>query len=88
MNKIISIDLGTTSSCVTVMEGGKSTVIASAEGVRTTPPVVTFTKTGERLIDESAERRAVTNTNKIISSIKRHMGADYRVDIDGRKYTP
>ena len=88
MSKIIGIDLGTTNSCVAVMEGGKPTVIANAEGVRTTPSVVAFTKTGERLIGEPAKRQAVTNADKTISSIKRHMGTDYRVDIDGKKYTP
>lgn len=88
MGKIIGIDLGTTNSCVAVMEGGKPTVIANAEGVRTTPSVVAFTKTGERLIGEPAKRQAVTNADKTISSIKRHMGTDYKVDIDGRKYTP
>ena len=88
MSKIIGIDLGTTNSCVAVMEGGKPTVIANAEGVRTTPSVVAFTKTGERLIGEPAKRQAVTNADKTISSIKRHMGTDYRVDIDGKNYTP
>lgn len=88
MSKIIGIDLGTTNSCVAVMEGGKPTVIANAEGVRTTPSVVAFTKTGERLIGEPAKRQAVTNSDKTISSIKRHIGTDYRVDIDGKKYTP
>lgn len=88
MSKIIGIDLGTTNSCVAVMEGGKPTVIANAEGVRTTPSVVAFTKTGERLIGEPAKRQAVTNADKTISSIKRHMGTDYRVDIDSKKYTP
>ena len=88
MSKIIGIDLGTTNSCVAVMEGGKPTVIANAEGVRTTPSVVAFTKTGERLIGEPAKRQAVTNADKTISSIKRHMGTDYRVDIDEKKYTP
>lgn len=88
MGKIIGIDLGTTNSCVAVMEGGKPTVIANAEGVRTTPSVVAFTKTGERLVGEPAKRQAVTNADKTISSIKRHMGTDYRVDIDGKKYTP
>ena len=88
MSKIIGIDLGTTNSCVAVMEGGKPTVITNAEGVRTTPSVVAFTKTGERLIGEPAKRQAVTNADKTISSIKRHMGTDYRVDIDGKKYTP
>ena len=88
MSKIIGIDLGTTNSCVAVMEGGKPTVIANAEGVRTTPSVVAFTKTGERLVGEPAKRQAVTNAEKTISSIKRHMGTDYKVDIDGKKYTP
>ncbi len=88
MGKIIGIDLGTTNSCVAVMEGGKPTVIANAEGVRTTPSVVAFTKNGERLVGEPAKRQAVTNADKTISSIKRHMGTDYKVDIDGKKYTP
>ena len=88
MSKIIGIDLGTTNSCVAVMEGGKPTVIANAEGVRTTPSVVAFTKTGERLVGEPAKRQAVTNADRTIASIKRHMGTDYKVDIDGKKYTP
>ena len=88
MSKIIGIDLGTTNSCVAVMEGGKPTVIANAEGVRTTPSIVAFTKNGERLIGEPAKRQAVTNADRTISSIKRHMGTDYKVDIDGKKYTP
>ena len=88
MGKIIGIDLGTTNSCVAVMEGGKPVVIANAEGVRTTPSVVAFTKTGERLVGEPAKRQAVTNAERTISSIKRHMGTDYKVDIDGKKYTP
>ena len=88
MSKIIGIDLGTTNSCVAVMEGGKPTVIANAEGVRTTPSIVAFTKTGERLVGEPAKRQAVTNADRTISSIKRHMGTDYKVDIDGKKYTP
>jgi molecular chaperone DnaK len=88
MSKIIGIDLGTTNSCVAVMEGGKPVVIANAEGVRTTPSVVAFTKTGERLIGELAKRQAVTNAEKTISSIKRHMGTDYRVAIDDKKYSP
>ncbi len=88
MSKIIGIDLGTTNSCVAVMEGGKPTVIANAEGSRTTPSVVAFTKTGERLVGEPAKRQAVTNADKTISSIKRHMGSDYKVDIDGKKYSP
>ena len=88
MSKIIGIDLGTTNSCVAVMEGGKPTVIANAEGVRTTPSVVAFTKTGERLVGEPAKRQAVTNAERTISSIKRHMGTDYKVTIDDKKYTP
>ena len=88
MSKIIGIDLGTTNSCVAVMEGGKPTVIANTEGVRTTPSIVAFTKTGERLGGEPAKRQAVTNADRTISSIKRHMGTDYKVDIDGKKYTP
>ena len=88
MGKIIGIDLGTTNSCVAVMEGGKPTVITNAEGARTTPSVVAFTKTGERLVGEPAKRQAVTNADKTISSIKRHMGTDYRVDIEGKKYSP
>ena len=88
MSKIIGIDLGTTNSCVAVMEGGKPTVIANAEGVRTTPSIVAFTKTGERLVGEPAKRQAVTNADKTISSIKRHMGTDYKVTIDDKKYTP
>ena len=88
MSKIIGIDLGTTNSCVAVMEGGKPTVIANTEGVRTTPTIVAFTKTGERLVGEPAKRQAVTNADRTISSIKRHMGTDYKVDIDGKKYTP
>ncbi len=88
MSKIIGIDLGTTNSCVAVMEGGQPTVIANAEGVRTTPSIVAFTKNGERLVGEPAKRQAVTNAERTISSIKRHMGTDYKVDIDGKKYTP
>ena len=88
MSKIIGIDLGTTNSCVAVMEGGKPTVIANAEGSRTTPSVVAFTKTGERLVGEPAKRQAVTNADKTISSIKREMGTDYKVNIDGKNYTP
>ena len=88
MSKIIGIDLGTTNSCVAVMEGGKPTVIANAEGVRTTPSVVAFTKTGERLIGEPAKRQAVTNAEKTISSIKRDMGTDRGRTIDGKKYSP
>jgi molecular chaperone DnaK len=88
MGKIIGIDLGTTNSCVAVMEGGKPTVIANAEGMRTTPSVVAFTKNGERLVGEPAKRQAVTNADRTISSIKRHMGSDYKVTIDGKSYTP
>ncbi len=88
MGKIIGIDLGTTNSCVAVMEGGKPTVIANTEGIRTTPSVVAFTKTGERLVGDPAKRQAVTNADKTISSIKRHMGSDYRVAIDDKKYSP
>ena len=88
MGKIIGIDLGTTNSCVAVMEGGKPVVITNAEGMRTTPSVVAFTKTGERVVGEPAKRQAVTNADKTISSIKRHMGTDYRVEIDGKKYSP
>ena len=88
MGKIIGIDLGTTNSCVAVMEGGKPTVITNAEGARTTPSVVAFTKTGERLVGEPAKRQAVTNAEKTISSIKREMGTDHKVDIDGKKYSP
>ncbi len=88
MSKIIGIDLGTTNSCVAVMEGGKPVVITNAEGMRTTPSVVAFTKTGERVVGEPAKRQAVTNADKTISSIKRQMGTDYRVNIDGKKYSP
>ena len=88
MGKIIGIDLGTTNSCVAVMEGGKPIVIANTEGARTTPSVVAFTKTGERLVGEPAKRQAVTNADKTISSIKRHMGTDYKVAIDDKKYSP
>lgn len=82
MSKIIGIDLGTTNSCVAVMEGGKPAVIANAEGVRTTPSVVAFTKNGERLVGEPAKRQAVTNADKTVSSIKREMGSNFRVNID------
>jgi molecular chaperone DnaK len=88
MGKIIGIDLGTTNSCVAVMEGGKPVVIANAEGMRTTPSVVAFTKTGERIVGEPAKRQAVTNSDRTISSIKRHMGSDFRVTIDDKKYSP
>jgi molecular chaperone DnaK len=86
--KIIGIDLGTTNSCVSVLEGGEAVVIANAEGARTTPSVVAFTNDGERLIGQVAKNQAVTNPEKTVSSIKRHMGSDYKVDIDGKKYTP
>ncbi len=88
MSKIIGIDLGTTNSCVAVMEGGKPVVVANTEGARTTPSVVAFTKTGERLVGEPAKRQAVTNADKTISSIKRSMGTDHRVAIDDKKYSP
>lgn len=88
MGKIIGIDLGTTNSCVAVMEGGKPVVIANSEGVRTTPSVVAFSKSGERLVGEPAKRQAITNPDKTIGSIKRHMGSDYRVNIDDKKYSP
>ena len=88
MSKIIGIDLGTTNSCVAVMEGGEATVIANAEGSRTTPSVVAFSKNNERMVGQVAKRQAITNPAKTISSIKRHMGSDYKVDIDGKKYTP
>ncbi len=88
MSKIIGIDLGTTNSCVAVMEGGKPVVIANQEGARTTPSIVAFTKTGERLVGEPAKRQAVTNADKTIASIKRHMGTDFKVSIDDKKYSP
>lgn len=88
MGKVIGIDLGTTNSCVAVLEGGDPVVIPNAEGNRTTPSVVAFAKNGERLVGETAKRQAITNPNRTISSIKRHMGTDYNVEIDGKKYTP
>ena len=88
MGKIIGIDLGTTNSCVAVMEGGNAVVITNAEGARTTPSVVGFSKTGERLVGQVAKRQAVANPERTVSSIKRHMGSDYKVEIDGKKYTP
>ena len=88
MGKIIGIDLGTTNSCVAVMEGGNAVVIPNAEGARTTPSVVGFSKNGERLVGQTAKRQAIANPERTISSIKRHMGSDYKVDIDGKKYTP
>ena len=84
MSKIIGIDLGTTNSCVAVMEGGEPTVLVNAEGARTTPSVVAFSKDGERIVGQVAKRQAVTNPDRTISSIKREMGSDYKVNIDGR----
>ena len=88
MSKIIGIDLGTTNSCVAVMEGGEPKVIPNAEGARTTPSVVAFSKTGERMVGQVAKRQAITNPDRTISSIKREMGTNYRVNIDGKSYTP
>ena len=88
MGKIIGIDLGTTNSCVAVMEGGEPTVITNADGARTTPSVVAFKKDGERLVGEQAKRQAVTNAEGTVSSIKRHMGTDYKVTINDKSYTP
>ena len=88
MAKIIGIDLGTTNSCVSVIEGGEPVVIPNAEGARTTPSVVAFSKDGERMVGNVAKRQAITNPDRTISSIKRHMGSDYKVDIDGKAYTP
>ena len=88
MGKIIGIDLGTTNSCVSVMEGGEAVVIANAEGNRTTPSVVAFSKTGERMVGQVAKRQAITNPDRTIASIKRHMGTDYKVNVDGKAYTP
>ncbi|MFR2149165.1 MAG: Hsp70 family protein [Christensenellales bacterium] len=88
MSKIIGIDLGTTNSCVAVMEGGEPVVIPNAEGARTTPSVVAFTKNGERLVGQVAKRQAVTNPDRTIISIKRDMGTDRRINIDGKDYTP
>ena len=88
MGKIIGIDLGTTNSCVAVMEGGKSTIIANSEGNRTTPSIVAFTKDGERLVGETAKRQAITNPDRTISSIKREMGTDHKTNIDGKDYSP
>ncbi len=88
MSKMIGIDLGTTNSCVSVIEGGEPVVIANAEGARTTPSVVAFTKNGERLVGETAKRQAITNPDRTIASIKRHMGENYTVEVDGKKYTP
>ncbi|MBO5889373.1 MAG: Hsp70 family protein, partial [Clostridia bacterium] len=88
MSKIIGIDLGTTNSCVAVMEGGEPVVIANAEGSRTTPSVVGFQKDGERLVGQVAKRQAVANSDRTILSIKRHMGSDYKVTIEDKKYSP
>lgn len=88
MGKIIGIDLGTTNSCVAVMEGGEAVVIANPEGARTTPSVVAFSKTGERMVGQVAKRQAITNPDRTVSSIKRHMGTNYTVEIDGKKYSP
>ena len=88
MSKVIGIDLGTTNSCVAVMEGGEAVVIANAEGNRTTPSVVAFSKTGERMVGQVAKRQAITNPDRTISSIKREMGSDHKVNIDGKAYTP
>ncbi|MFR7477705.1 MAG: Hsp70 family protein, partial [Acutalibacteraceae bacterium] len=88
MAKTIGIDLGTTNSCVAVIEGGEPVVIPNEEGARTTPSVVAFSKTGERMVGQVAKRQAITNPERTISSIKRHMGTDYKVNIDGKSYTP
>ena len=88
MSKVIGIDLGTTNSCVAVMEGGEAVVIPNVEGNRTTPSVVAFSKTGERMVGQVAKRQAITNPDRTISSIKREMGSDYKVEVDGKKYTP
>ena len=88
MSKIIGIDLGTTNSCVAVMEGGEAVVIPNAEGARTTPSVVAFAKTGERMVGQVAKRQAITNPDRTISSIKREMGSDYKVNIDDKSIHP
>ena len=88
MGKIIGIDLGTTNSCVAVLEGGEPVVIANAEGGRTTPSVVAFSKTGERMVGQVAKRQAITNPDRTIASIKREMGSDYKVSVDEKNYTP
>ena len=88
MSKVIGIDLGTTNSCVAVMEGGEAVVIPNAEGNRTTPSVVAFSKSGERMVGQTAKRQAITNPDRTIASIKREMGSDHRVNIDGKSYTP
>lgn len=88
MGKIIGIDLGTTNSCVAVMEGGEPVVIANAEGSRTTPSVVAFSKTNERIVGQVAKRQSITNPDRTVMSIKRHMGSDFKVHIDSDTYTP
>ena len=88
MGKIIGIDLGTTNSCVAVFEGGEPTVITNPEGARTTPSVLAFSKNGERMVGQVAKRQSITNPDRTIMSIKRKMGSDYKVEIDGKKYTP
>ncbi len=88
MSRAVGIDLGTTNSVVAVLKGGEPTVIANAEGFRTTPSIVAFTKDGEVLVGETAKRQAVTNVDRTIASVKRHMGTDWTTDIDGKKYTP
>ena len=88
MGKVIGIDLGTTNSCVAVLEGGEPTVITNSEGMRTTPSVVSFTKSGERLVGETAKRIAITEPEGTVASIKRHMGEDYKVNLRGKDYTP
>ena len=88
MSKIIGIDLGTTNSCVAVMEGGEPKVIPNAEGARTTPSVVAFSKTGERMVGQVAKRQAITNPDRTVISIKREMGTSHKVTIDGKEYTP
>ena len=88
MARAVGIDLGTTNSCVSVLEGGEATVIANAEGARTTPSIVAFAKNCEVLVGEVAKRQSVTNVERIIRSVKRHMGTNWTIDIDGKKYTP
>ena len=88
MGRAVGIDLGTTNSCIATLEGGQPTVIVNAEGARTTPSVVAFSKSGEILVGEVAKRQAVTNVDRTISSVKRHMGTDWTVEIDGKKWTP
>ena len=88
MSKVIGIDLGTTNSCVAVLENGEPQIIANSEGMRTTPSVVAFTKGGERIVGEPAKRQAVTNADNTVISIKTHMGTDYKVSAEGKEYTP